>query len=272
MSSIPFKVIRVGIIQSPTHRHSVPATRSDDAMLRYFSAGKGYYCHHDQKTELAAGFCSLFPPHTPGITICDQHDPYMYYYCRFTGTYALTLVNQINERRGTIFQVPDEAQLVDIFRRMFEIYPGPLPPERRDMPMTRLDAMLALLLTSLAESDNGPRTANLSGVILQNYLHDHLSDPTDLETIAQDLGVSKSTLVRQARKLLGKTILKAHEEMKMNWAQTLLASEQLSIADVAAHVGYRDPLYFSQVFRKHFGVSPSRWRQENLRQTPPQER
>jgi len=48
--------------------------------------------------------------------------------------------------------------------------------------------------------------------------------------------------------------------MKMDWARALLAESGLPVTEVARRVGYADPFYFSKVFRRHAGDSPSRWR------------
>jgi AraC-like DNA-binding protein len=46
----------------------------------------------------------------------------------------------------------------------------------------------------------------------------------------------------------------------MEWARQLLTLEMLNISETAYRLGYRDPLYFSRIFRKHYGVSPSQWK------------
>ena len=47
---------------------------------------------------------------------------------------------------------------------------------------------------------------------------------------------------------------------RLTCAQELLAERGLSVAEVARRVGYDDPLQFSAIFRRHYGVSPRRWR------------
>jgi AraC-like DNA-binding protein len=47
---------------------------------------------------------------------------------------------------------------------------------------------------------------------------------------------------------------------RLQLAQELLADRTLGIAEVAMRVGYRDPLQFSAIFRRHVGAAPSRWR------------
>ena len=50
--------------------------------------------------------------------------------------------------------------------------------------------------------------------------------------------------------------------MRMERARAMLLSSPFSIAEVGAAVGYDDPAYFSRLFTRETGVSPSRWRRE----------
>ena len=45
-------------------------------------------------------------------------------------------------------------------------------------------------------------------------------------------------------------------DLRLRNARDLLISTDLSISEVARSVGYDDPLYFSRLYRKHYGLSP----------------
>ena len=46
-------------------------------------------------------------------------------------------------------------------------------------------------------------------------------------------------------------------ELRMNKAKKLLCGDECSVQDVAEQVGYRDLKYFSRLFKKTTGISPS---------------
>lgn len=101
------------------------------------------------------------------------------------------------------------------------------------------------------------------------YLSQHLTDPDlKLEELPRIAGVSDAYLRRIFKKQYGTApagyVL--HERMLLA-KQLLTGSDSQKIAQVAAQVGYRDPLYFSRVFKKHLGVSPTEFckiNRENL--------
>jgi len=122
-----------------------------------------------------------------------------------------------------------------------------------------VDAMLAQLLAMMDNPAAAPGRT-LTARSLRDYLQDRLAEPSGLDAPAEHFGVSRSHLCREARRLLGDTLVRTWERMKMDWARVLLGEASLSVAQVARRVGYADPFYFSKVFRAHAGSSPSDWR------------
>ena len=63
---------------------------------------------------------------------------------------------------------------------------------------------------------------------------------------------------------MGINILRWREDQRVIRAKLLLQTTQESIATIGRVVGYDDQLYFSRVFRKRVGVSPSDFRRRSV--------
>lgn len=59
------------------------------------------------------------------------------------------------------------------------------------------------------------------------------------------------------KKETGQNFMDYLTELRISKAKELLCGEELSVQDVAEQVGYRDLKYFSRLFKKLTGVSPS---------------
>jgi two-component system response regulator YesN len=91
----------------------------------------------------------------------------------------------------------------------------------------------------------------------ENYANEDLN----VENICSHLGVSAAYFSTVFRKETGKTFTNFLTDIRMNRAAELLVGEEMKTYAIAKAVGYSDPNYFSYVFKKQFGVSPSKYRQ-----------
>ena len=99
------------------------------------------------------------------------------------------------------------------------------------------------------------------------YVGSHYAD-TDIsiETVCRELGVSAAYFSTVFKKETGKTFISYLTDYRMEKAVELLMTTQDRTYMIADKVGYADSNYFSYVFKKQFGTSPSRYRAERLKE------
>ncbi|CAM3287169.1 AraC family transcriptional regulator [Occultella aeris] len=93
--------------------------------------------------------------------------------------------------------------------------------------------------------------------------------PMPVERRARALGLTEAQL-REA--VLRATELTPHEFVlatRLERAQFLLAETRAGVAEVAVQVGYDDPAYFSRLFHRRVGMSPSAFREQETRRGEP---
>ena len=72
--------------------------------------------------------------------------------------------------------------------------------------------------------------------------------------------MSTSWFNRSFRSAMGTSPMKYILNIRIRNAQTLLETTDYSISVIASLVGYDNPMYFSRLFRKAKGITPSRYR------------
>ncbi|MDZ8120045.1 PocR ligand-binding domain-containing protein [Pontiella sp. NLcol2] len=93
-------------------------------------------------------------------------------------------------------------------------------------------------------------------------IREHPEQELQLDEAARTVGRSASTVSRVFKKVTGLSFKQYQVSYRLERAAGLLKSKPNSpVAEIALAVGYDDALYFSRVFRKHFGFSPSEYRQ-----------
>jgi AraC family transcriptional regulator of arabinose operon len=115
------------------------------------------------------------------------------------------------------------------------------------------------LLTQIATDELTPA----AGDPLQRamgFLADRLDSSVPVSELAALVGVSPSHLGALFRRATGGGVLAHHSALRMARARQLLDGTAMTIAEVAADVGYADPLYFSRHFKRLHGVAPTQYR------------
>ena len=94
-----------------------------------------------------------------------------------------------------------------------------------------------------------------------NYVQFNLAEGISLEAIARQLGVNASYLSSQFNREVGKSLPEYVSEKRIAEAKRLLRGRtQLPIGQIAAAVGFSDVNYFTKVFKKKAGQTPSAYR------------
>lgn len=96
--------------------------------------------------------------------------------------------------------------------------------------------------------------------LAKEYLHDNLCVPVTLNCLSTNIGISKYYLHRLFAKLTGTTPLAYLTHIRLEKAQNQLRYSNDPIFDVAMACGFESLAYFSAVFKKHLGLSPSQYR------------
>lgn len=90
------------------------------------------------------------------------------------------------------------------------------------------------------------------------YVEEHFSrNETSLTTTAQALGYSEKYISRVFKENIGVTFSEHLKNVRLQYATFLMEQGITSVKNIAYLCGYQDPFYFSNVFKKTVGISPS---------------
>lgn len=185
----------------------------------------------------------------------------------------------------------DNARLQEVLSRVH------LPPEalRGDSPCgvavhrapaELLDAMLRLVrllerpqdvsaLAPLIEQEvlyrllTGPHGPTLLRIASANspsnkiaravaWLREHYAQPLRIESLAQRVGMSSSSLHHHFQLATAMTPLQYQKKLRLQEARRLLLVERLDVGSAGYRVGYQSPSQFSREYSRQFGLSPLR--------------
>lgn len=90
------------------------------------------------------------------------------------------------------------------------------------------------------------------------YIYDHYSEVIDVDALAGIAGLNTSYFGLLFKKNTGMSVREFINMVRINYAENMLASGQFSVGQTAHRCGFTDAFYFSKVFKKLKGYSPSK--------------
>ena len=112
----------------------------------------------------------------------------------------------------------------------------------------------------LRDSISKKRYADIIKAAEKMISEHYMSEEISLNSVADSVGMSPSYFSSVFSKESGKTFVEFLTETRMEKAKELLMCSALKTSEIGYEVGYKDPLYFSYIFKKTLGCSPKDYR------------
>lgn len=123
-------------------------------------------------------------------------------------------------------------------------------------PLCAMLELLHLKYDNVLTDDDG----FIQGVL--HFLKQNYTQPIHLELLCKRFRCSPSHLSHTFNATMKTGIKQYINELRIKSAKTLLRDTQLDVAEIALSVGFSEPNYFTAIFKKHTGVSPSLYRNQ----------
>lgn len=243
----------------PTYR---PKGRLDYQII-YIASGVGHF--HFDKTEnetiVPAGNIVLYRPKELQKYEYYGEDKTEVYWIHFTGSDVKNILRKYGLKdKERIFHVGSSMEYERIFKMIIN---------ELQRCQDNYEEMLTLLLTHLLIVFD--RELSRKRVITNEYMDREMDNAVyyfsenynkdiSIEQYAESRGMSVSWFIRNFKKFTGTAPMQFIVSMRINNAQILLEQTNYTINEIAKIVGYDDQLYFSRLFRKQKGFSPSQYR------------
>ena len=92
------------------------------------------------------------------------------------------------------------------------------------------------------------------------YIKENLSKPIGVDQIADNTGTSRTTLDRLFAAEMGHSAGREILRQRLLLSKSLLRNRTLSLSDIATSCGFCNQAYLTNLFKKHVGTTPTKWR------------
>ena len=246
----------------PTYR---PRGRLDYQII-YISSGLVHF-HFDKpenETIVTAGNMVLFRPKELQKYEFYGKDKTEVYWIHFTGRDVKNILRSYgfpDDQR--VFNVGISLEYERIFKRaILELQH--CAPNYEEMLVLLLRHLLIVFQRELTK-EHIVKNEFLDHQIeaAASYFSAHYNSDINIAEYAASNGMSVSWFIKNFKKYTGKTPVQYLTALRLTNAQVLLETTTYSINEIASIVGYPNTLYFSRIFHKQKGCSPSEYRSRN---------
>ncbi len=225
--------------------------------------GEGKVVDGDESFITRTGDLLLFSPETPHYYgrapgSADWYHRWVYF--RPRGYWANWLKWPHPTRRVGRLSL-GSPELIAEFDALFQEIDRTHRGERRTSEELAINLLERLLIRAYEERpENLPKPIDSRVQAACQFIAKNLADDLGLDAIARHVCLSPSRLAHLFREQMGMNIVRWREDQRVLLAKHLLQSTRTPVSRVSEIVGYEDQLYFSRVFRKRVGISPSGYR------------
>lgn len=225
----------------------------DHYLFHYVTEGRGTLTTAAGAVSVGPGGLFLIRPGEVVTYTADSREPWVYYWVGFNGTEAHRLINLTGFAHGERLLYPENGgELREQLTRITDAR-GSTPAHE-----ARMLGCLYLFLGSLMSLSGGQKLTTSKQYVDKavQFISRNYSRDITICDVADFVGISESHLYRVFSKELDMAPTQFLMRYRIGEAAAMLRSTGLAIGEIAASTGFRDPLYFSRVFKKVRGVSP----------------
>ena len=257
-------VTKTGFFPSVRYHFNDKPNGVDYHMLIYCTSGEGWYRLGNKKASIKENQYLILPPHTPYSFGADATKPWTIYWVHFKGTLAHEFL-QLPVTPVTVSPETD-SRLQDRIQLFEDMYAN-LELSYHSDHYNYATICLLHFLGSFKYLDQYRRTRNLD--IITNrfsdkviyYMRENVENNLTLEMMASHFNLSVSHFCARFQQETKASPMKYFITLKIEKACQYIELSQLKIADIFPKLGFKDGAYFSRMFSKIMGISPSKFRE-----------
>lgn len=232
-----------------------------DFQLLYIASGKAHFQFGDTEKIVSAGHFVLYRPKELQKYEYYGKDHPTVYWIHFTGNNVTNLLRSYGLTEGKkVFYCGSDIEYQTLFRCM--IYELQMRQEHYEelleLYFKQLLIKLQRYLTAAKKLNHSPAVKEIDQAAI--YFNEHYHEFIRIEQYAKEHSMSMSWFIQNFKLYTGFTPMQYILSKRICNAETLLQNTQYNITEISHIVGYENPLYFSRIFKKMKGLSPSEYR------------
>jgi AraC-like DNA-binding protein len=245
----------------PARYHYVDRPDGCEENILIFCVGGNGWCQLlDKVWQIHEGITLIIPAGIPHCYGADEVAPWSIYWSHFRGQSASDYLNYLGvSKESPLLNTSNMVTLTEAFEDMYVHTQHDLT----DNELLSLSTSQARFLALLSVFKQAPLSSSLrvEQRIFQSikFMKKNLNCSLTLEQLSKEANLSTSHYSSLFKQQVSNSPIAFFNNLKMQRACEIFNSGETNIAGVACELGFNDFFYFSRIFKKIVGVSPSKY-------------
>ncbi len=230
-----------------------------DIQLLYLAKGLATFHLQDRIYQLQEGNMFIYMPDEPQLYHYELGDHPDMYWIHFYESFPYPILEKFGLNKSGIYELSPRTEYTLLFEKIIQ----ELQLKRTDYDsLSNLYCLelLTLFSRNMVKTNTSENVQNeLFETIIQE-LHKNFQSDISIKEYALIYHMSCCWFIRSFKRYTGVTPQQYITDIRINKAKELLRTSSFNISEISTYIGYHNPLYFSRIFKKITGVSPSAYK------------
>ena len=231
-----------------------------DYQLIYISSGRAHFYFDGEERIIPKGNMVLFRPKETQMYYLYADDKHETYWVHFSGSDVDILLDYYQMPRDeNVFFTGTSPDYQWLFRQMIQ----ELQLQRANYEdfLNMNLRHIFLLINRYLKEGNDVGTEMLDEVErATHYFNEHYNEPIVIEDYAKERAMTVNWFTQNFKKITKVTPMQYILSLRITNAMNLIDNTDYNMAQIASAVGYENSMYFSRIFKKHTGMTPTEYK------------
>lgn len=229
----------------------------DEFQINYVTKGSGVFENENGRYSIKPGSLVITRP-----GIWHRYRPakgtgWMENYIGFDGSIPRNIISQHKSfTQKPVLHIGQRAEFIDTYHKIFEMIQEEMPGFQQVASAMVMKLLGYMISVEKQRNFSGKRVEK----IIRNAcfeIRENVGKEIDFKIYADDHHIGYSYFRKMFKQYTGIAPVQYHLDLKIQRAKEMLASTDRSIKEIAFELGFHSIHYFSRIFKKKTGISPS---------------
>ncbi|TVP53345.1 MAG: AraC family transcriptional regulator, partial [Mongoliibacter sp.] len=247
--------------QARNHYRKRPQGCSEYILI-YCVEGYGTINIEKSKHQLTPHSFYIIKADTPHYYYADEKEPWSIYWVHFSGEFSSLFYKKFTElNNGSHITIPFESNRIAEFEYIIDLINMGISKEVFEYVCILLYKTIgSFLYYSLRSTTKADNSNDKMIEEIKAYLKNNITEKITISKIASEFNKSNSSIFSLFKQKTGYSIIHYFNLLKIQHACELINLSSMPMKEISYLLNFQDPLYFSRLFKKYMGVSPSEYR------------